>query len=147
MLKKSCLIFCLTLITFVNFAQSKDEQAIGHAVEKLKKAMVDADKNMLTALTSSKLTYGHSTGMVENKKLFVENILNNKSDFVSIDLSEQTISVSGNVGLVRHKLDAVTNNDGIPGEAHLYVLLVWQKTAGQWKLVARQAVKQPTVTK
>jgi ketosteroid isomerase-like protein len=143
MMKKSVLFFFLMLSTLLIFAQSKEEQAVSQAVEKLRKAMVDADKTTLAALTSDKLTYGHSTGAIEDKKLFIENILNNKSDFVSINLSDQSISISDNVAWVRHKLDAVTNNDGKPGEAHLYVLLVWQKQAGQWKLIARQAVKQP----
>lgn len=143
MLKKSCLFLSMMLIAVLTFSQTRDEQAVTQAVEKLKKAMVDADKSTLQSLTSEKLTYGHSTGMVENKNLFVENILNNKSDFVTINLSNQTISLSDNVALVRHQLDAETNNEGKPGEAHLFVLLVWQKTGGQWKLLARQAVKQP----
>jgi len=146
MMKKSILFFCLVLFTTLSFAQAKEEQSVSQAVEKLRKAMVDADKATLTALTAEKLTYGHSTGLIEDKKLFIENILNNKSDFVSIDLSNQSISISENVALVRHKFDAVTNNEGKPGEAHLYVLLVWQKQAGQWKLLARQAVKQPAET-
>ncbi|MGI8637645.1 MAG: nuclear transport factor 2 family protein [Segetibacter sp.] len=143
MIKKSGLFLFLMLFTMLSFAQSKDEQAVSQVVEKLKKAMVDADKTALTALTSEKLTYGHSTGAIEDKKLFIENIMNNKSDFVNINLSDQTIIISDNVAWVRHKLDATTNNDGKPGEAHLYVLLVWQKQADQWKLLARQAVKQP----
>ena len=142
-MKKSCVYLVLMFCTVFTYAQSKDEQAVSQAVEKLKKAMVDADKNTLLSIASEKLTYGHSTGAVEDKKLFVENIMNNKSDFVSINLTDQTISISNDVALVRHKLDAVTNNDGKPGEAHLFVLLVWQKTGGQWKLLARQAVKQP----
>jgi ketosteroid isomerase-like protein len=146
MLKRSCLFLFLFLSTMLTFAQSKEEQAVGQQVEKLKKAMIDADQSTLQSLTSDKLTYGHSTGTIEDKKLFVENILNNKSDFVTINLSNQTTSISDNVALVRHKLDAVTNNEGKPGEAHLFVLLVWQKTSGQWKLIARQAVKQPVET-
>ena len=35
-----------------------------------------------------------------------------------------------------------TNNDNKPGEVHLLILLVWQKQHGQWKLLARQAVKK-----
>jgi hypothetical protein len=144
MMKRSLLFFVLVLFTTLTFAQSKDEQAVAQAVEKLRTAMIDADRSTLEALTSDKLTYGHSPGYVEDKKVFVENIVNNKSDFVTMDLSDQTISISDNVALVRHKLDAKTNNDGVAGEAHLLVLLVWQKKGNQWKLLARQAVKQPT---
>lgn len=143
MLKKSCLFLVLFCSSIIIFAQSKDEQTVAQAVEKLRKAMVDADESTLRGLTAEKLTYGHSTGLVEDKKLFIENIINNKSDFVTINLTDQSISISDRVALVRHKLDGVTNNEGKPGEAHLFVLLVWQKTGNQWKLLARQAVKQP----
>jgi ketosteroid isomerase-like protein len=143
MMKKSWLFLVLVLLATFTFAQTKDEQDVARAIEKLRKAMVDADKTALQSLVSDKLSYGHSPGYVEDKKVFVENILNGKSDFVSIDLSNQTITISDNVAIVRHKLDAVTNNEGKPGEAHLLVLLVWQKKSNQWKLLARQAVKAP----
>ncbi|WP_147202962.1 nuclear transport factor 2 family protein [Segetibacter aerophilus] len=146
MLKKSCLFLFLVLSTVLTFAQAKEEQAVAQQVEKLRKAMIDGDQTALQNLTSDKLTYGHSSGTIEDKKLFIGNIVNKKSSFATMDLTNQTISISDNVALVRHKLDAVTSNDGKPAEAHLFVLLVWQKTGGQWKLVARQAVKQPVET-
>ena len=51
--------------------------------------------------------------------------------------------ISGDVALVRHHLTAETNNNSVPGKADLFILLVWQKQKGQWKLLARQAVKVP----
>jgi ketosteroid isomerase-like protein len=146
MMKKNFLFLVVMLFTTVLFAQQKEEQEVAQAVEKLKKAMIDADKSTLENLVSDKLTYGHSPGYVEDKTVFIQNIVSNKSDFVTMDLTNQTITISDNVALVRHKLDAKTNNDGVAGEAHLLVLLVWQKKAGQWKLLARQAVKQPVDT-
>lgn len=143
MIKKTFLSIILMSFTTFMFAQSKDEQAVAQAVEKLRKAMIDADKNTMESMVSDKLSYGHSPGFVEDKKVFVQNIMNNKSDFVTMDLTDQSISISDNVAIVRHKLDAKTNNEGVAGEAHLLVLMVWQKTGGQWKLLARQAVKQP----
>lgn len=143
MIKRTCIFFFLMLLAMLTFAQTKEERAVARVVEKLRKAMVDADKTTLQSLVSDKLSYGHSPGYVEDKKVFVENIINGKSDFVSIDLTDQTISISDNNAIVRHKLDAVTNNDGKPGEAHLLILMVWQKKAGRWILLARQAVKQP----
>lgn len=143
MKKRTCLFFFLMLFTILTFAQTKDEQAVARVVEKLRKAMVDADKNTLQSLVSDKLSYGHSAGFVEDKKVFVDNLVSGKSDFVSIDLTNQTISISDNNAIVRHKLDAVTNDGGKPGEAHLLILMVWQKKAGKWLLLARQGVKQP----
>ncbi len=144
-MKIKFILLGVTILFFFNpsFSQSKKEAAVAARVEALKMAMTDADPVILDELTSAQLSYGHSNGAVETKNEFIEKIRSGKSDFVSISLSHQTISVSGNTALVRHKLDAVTNNDGKPGEVHLLILLVWQKQGGRWKLLARQAVKQP----
>ncbi len=125
----------------VTNAQTKQETAVANAVEQLRNAMVKADSVMLDQLTMDELSYGHSGGHVDDKKEFVQKLTSGKSDFVSINFSEQTITVSGKTAVVRHKLNAFTNDNGKPGEVHLLVLLVWQKTDGKWKLLARQAVK------
>jgi len=134
------------LIAFVAFSglvngQSKSETAVAKATEELRAAMVNADKNALDKLTADQLSYGHSSGKIEDKTSFVNNIATGASDFVSIDLTEQTISVSGKTAIVRHILKAKTNDGGRPGEAHIRILLIWQKQSGGWKLLARQAVK------
>ena len=122
-------------------AQSKEEAAVTAAVENLKKAMIDGDKAGLEKVTADQLSYGHSSGRVEDKASFVDNIVTGKSDFVTIELTNQTVSVSGDAAIVRHTLSATTNDSGNPGSVKLNILLVWQKQKGQWKLLARQAVK------
>jgi ketosteroid isomerase-like protein len=122
-------------------AQMKKVQPVADAVENLRKAMVDADSVILDKLLADSLSYGHSGGHVEGKAEFISKIVSGKSDFVSIDLTAQTISISKDVAVVRHTLSAKTNDNGKPGEVHLLVLLVWQKQHGDWKLLARQAVK------
>ena len=141
------LIFLTSVFTFFslqqNFAQSKSEKAVAKAVEQLKKAMIDADSVLLDKLTASKLSYGHSGGHIDDKKEFVSKIVSGKSDFVTMDISNQTISISKKIAIVRHSLNASINDNNKPGEIHLLVLLIWQKQQGKWKLLARQAVKQP----
>jgi ketosteroid isomerase-like protein len=131
----------LSMIAAPSFAQSKDEQAVAAAVESLRKALVDPDKATLDALVVDELTYGHSNGNLQDKAAFEEALLNKSSDFVTIDLTKQSIKVVGNTAWVRHELSATTNDGGKPGTAHLSVLLVWVKAKGQWRLLARQAVK------
>lgn len=136
-------IFFLAITAGVN-AQSKDETDVANAVGKLKKAMIDGNREDLESIVMDKLSYGHSGGHIDDKKEFVEKLASGASDFVTIDLSEQTISISGNTAVVRHKLDAKTNDGGKPAEVHLLVLLIFQKDHKQWKLLARQAVKITT---
>ena len=131
----------VTAIALTVNGQSKEEAAVASAVEKLRQAMVDGNKEALESITSDKLSYGHSSGLVESKTEFVDKLVSGKSDFVTIELKDQAISVSGSTAIVRHKLNATTADNGKPGEVHLSILLIFQNDHKQWKLLARQAVK------
>lgn len=122
-------------------AQSIENKEVSLIVETLHQAMINADKASLNQLTADRLSYGHSNGIVESKIEFIENIVSGKSDFVTIDISEQTISITDYVAIVRYQLIASTNNEGKPGNVKLKVLLVFEKEKGVWKLIARQALK------
>ncbi|MFD2933028.1 nuclear transport factor 2 family protein [Spirosoma flavum] len=142
---KKTILFALvaicSLLTIDGMAQNKDQAAVGQSVDQLKQLMIDPDKSKLEALASDELSYGHSSGKLEDKKAFVDALVSGSSDFKTIDLTEQTITIVDNTAFVRHKLMAETANDGKPGTAKLAVLLVWVKQKGNWKLLARQAVK------
>ncbi len=140
-MKKIVLPFMLILLVSSMKAQTKQEKAVAAAVEQLRLAMIDGNRMQLENLVTDKLSYGHSGGHIDDKKEFVEKIAGGKSDFVTIDLSEQSISVSGKTAIVRHILKAKTNDGGKPGDVRLRILLVWQKQGRHWKMMARQAVK------
>lgn len=139
----SCFLFIAMLAASVVSAQSKDETAVATAVETLRKAMVDGDKAVLEKIAAADLSYGHSSGVIENKSQFVEALASGKSDFTSINLSNQTIKIVGNTALVRHLLEGETNDNGNRGKVRLFILLVWQKQKGDWLLLARQAARAP----
>jgi ketosteroid isomerase-like protein len=140
---KQFLIVLFTLTVFINVqGQSKAESQVANATKELTKAMVDGDRATLEKLASDQLNYGHSGGHIDDKKEFVEKIASGNSDFLSIDITEQTIIISGKTAIVRHILTAKTHDKGkAPADVHLRIILVWQKQGGQWKLLARQAVK------
>jgi hypothetical protein len=142
MVKKSFFtgFMLIVMVVLVN-AQTRDETAVSNAVERLRKAMIDGNKNELESVVLEKLSYGHSSGYVEDKTEFVDKIVSGKSDFVTIELKDQTISISGKTAVIRHKLHATTNDNGKQGEVHLSILLIFQKDNKHWKLLARQAVK------
>ncbi|MBE9460494.1 nuclear transport factor 2 family protein [Dyadobacter subterraneus] len=144
-MKRTFFVAAFFLLTnLISFAQSADEKAVGDAVEKLRKAIVDADGTTLTKLTSPLLSYGHSNGNLEDQKEFVRAITSGESHFTRIDLSDQTISISGDLAIVRHKLMGDTHNKGKdPAPVKLGVLYVWQKVKGSWLLLGRQAFKLP----
>ena len=133
-------IACLLNAT-VSFSQNKAEKKVAGTVENLRIAMINADSAALAALTSDKLSYGHSHGQIEDKSGFIQSLTSGKSDFVTINLTEQNITLFDNTAVVRHVLTADTKDDGKPGSVKLAVLTIWHKEKGKWKLIARQAVK------
>ena len=94
------LLFFVVLLSSV-FAQSSEETKVAANVEALRKAMIDADKSVLVNLTAKELSYGHSSGKIENKIDFLEVIISGKTDYKTIDLSDQTISIVDNIAIVR----------------------------------------------
>lgn len=116
---------------------------VERCVERLRLAMLEPTHAALDALATDDLSYGHSNGMVENKASFIEALVSKRSNFRRIELSDQVVAVSGNVALVRHTLNADTHDGGRPGQVTLKILLVWQQRHGEWKLLARQAVRTP----
>lgn len=141
-MKKKYIIFILLLLSSgLSKAQSKKEKTIQAAVNQLVSAMISGDRAALDQIASEHLSYGHSSGQVEGKNEFVEKIASGKSDFVSIDITEQTIDVVRSTAIVRHLFTGVTNDNGKLGNVKLKILLIFQKEGGIWKLIARQAVK------
>ncbi|SEW21634.1 protein of unknown function [Chryseobacterium wanjuense] len=142
MIKK--LIFALSFLMAVTISAQKtnDKDAVTAAAEKLRLAMISGEKPALESLILPELTYGHSGGHIDDAAEFVEKLVSKKSDFVTIDITNQTISITGNTAIVRHHFYATTADAGkAPGDVTLDILLVWVKVKKDWKLLARQAVK------
>jgi ketosteroid isomerase-like protein len=140
-MKKTIILVVAVFFSIAGFSQSKKHDQVAAAVEKLRLAMISGVREDLEAIADDSLSYGHSGGAVEGKSEFVEKIASGKSDFVTIDLTGQTISVYGNFAIVRHSLYAKNNDGGKPGEVKLKILLVFKKAGNNWRLLARQAVK------
>jgi PBP1b-binding outer membrane lipoprotein LpoB len=137
------LLSVIGLFTTATYAQTKDEKEVADAVEFMRKAMISGNKADLEKVACENLSYGHSSGKIQNADEFVEAIVNKSSVFVTITLTNQTIKVVDKTAIVRHILIAQTNDGGKPGNVNLGIMLVFIKEHGNWKLLARQAYKLP----
>ncbi len=134
-----CLLFFVLCIESLP-AQPVEENKIADLVEALRKAMLSPAKSVLESFAADKLSYGHSTGLIEDKAAFVDDLISGKTGFTSLDLSDQTINIAGDVAIVRNRFIAELK-DAAKTKIDLIVLMIWQKQNGQWKLLARQAAK------
>jgi len=147
-MKKLLLLIAASAVLFSGCAMvpasggASAEPAVAAAAERLRIAMIDPTPAALGALVSDDLSYGHSGGKVDTKASFIADLVAARSDFVSITITEQTVKVvDGQTAIVRHTLAADTLDAGKPGKVALKILGIWQKQGGDWKLLARQAVR------
>ena len=134
-------IICFLMLAVAARAQSKAETEVAAAVDKFNQAMVSADKSQLDKLTAEQLSYGHSSGKVQDKTVYIDDVVNGPFDFLTIDVVDQTIAMAGETAIVRHVFTSEATNDGNPTNIRIGNVMVWQKQKGQWKLLARQAFK------
>lgn len=142
MARKLLLALSFFIVTMLIAQKNNDQQCVAEASEKLRLAMISGDKAILKSLILPELTYGHSGGHIDDAKEFVDKLVSKKSNFLSIENSNQNIQIVDKTAIVRNHLHAKTHDLGKEqGEVSLDILYVWQKTKSGWKLLARQAVK------
>ncbi len=127
-------------ISFLAASAQKNKNVV-EAMMQLHTAMIQADSIALVHVTSTKLTYGHSGGKVENQQQFIHNIISGASNFERIDTSMVSVITHKKTAVIRHNLHGVTNDNNKPGEVNLKVMLVFVQHKRGWQLLARQAVK------
>lgn len=141
-MKKTVLFFLLISVIGLNLKAQDKKAEVENAVTYLVNALISGRQADLEYIANDSLSYGHSSGKIQNKAEFVQALVTNQSDFVTIDITKQSILIDGNTAIVRHNLYAKTNDNGNPSEVYLGIMLVFTKQAnGEWKLLARQAYK------
>jgi hypothetical protein len=128
-----------------HMSSALDGKSVESAVESIRIAMVRADSLSLEQLTHQALSYGHTSGLVENRAEFIGAIVGEKKRdvFNSITLSNQTITIADDTAtaIVRHRFVAEVVVNGVIMKPDIMVMQVWQQEDGLWKLIARQAYK------
>src|SRR5690606_6635690 len=139
---KLTVAFALLLLSAcTSNVEKKTTERIEAYVETLRLQMINPDSAKLAAITSDQLSYGHSSGKIEDKASFLRTLITGQSDFVEIELSDQTIVGYNETAIVRHTLKGKRMDNGVPGEVNLKSMLDFRREFGEWKLFARQAVK------
>jgi ketosteroid isomerase-like protein len=130
-------------LSYVNTDAQASKKDIESSIGALNNASISRDSLTLEKLTSRDLSYGHSTGLVENKAAYLKNILSGSTKFLQIDNADQTINLSGNIIIVRNICSIKGTKDGALLDIKIGVLMIWSKEGADWKLLARQGYKLP----
>jgi hypothetical protein len=120
-------------------AAPSDEASVGKAVEAYRTALLSSDKSKLEAICSNNLSYGHSSGRVQDKAEFVTEAA--KSKWNSISFSDEKNHLAGNNAISRFIFTGENVADGKPNAVRIGVLIVWVAEGSDWKMLARQGYK------
>lgn len=139
---KRLIVLLILFVLGCSNSSVSNKELIEVFVSDLNLAMVDRNKEGLELMTMEELSYGHSSGKIENKENFINEIVNGQFDFLSINTENQTILFSGeNIAIVRNNLviEATDNDKRVSVQVGNIMILTRQQR--QWKLLARQAFK------
>jgi len=126
---------------YVAASPAAADKDVAQAVDHLTQAMLHKNIPQLQALTADNLTYGHSSGKIQNKQEFIADIETGRSGFKTLQMQKQTITLNGDTALVRNHFSAQAVNSGVEVPTEIENFQVWQKQKGHWLLIGRQAFK------
>ena len=139
--------FLTTLLTFSSKAQqnnSAQQTEVMMKMANLRNALLSKDSVALSNLLADDVTYGHSSGLIQTKTELIRSIVSGEQDYKSIEPSNMIVRIYDNAGVVNTKVKASVIYQGKPIDLNMAVTFTWVKISGEWKLVARQAVKLPS---
>ena len=143
-MRKLFYILLTGLLPILTFSQniSSQQNEVMMKMMSLKNALLNKDSAGLSNLLADDVSYGHSTGIIQTKGQLVRDVMSGVQDYKTIDPSEMAIRVFGNTAIVNMKAKIKLISRGNPIDLNLAIVLVWIKRDSDWKLEARQAVKQ-----
>ena len=119
----------------------KAEKEVMAAMEAWRQAIMKKDGAALAKLYHEDIRYGHSSGLVEDKKTAVNHIVTTKVDYAAVDLIDTQISVHGNFALVNGRVNYKQVTDAKATDIKLHVLHVWVRTPQGWQMIGRQSTR------
>jgi ketosteroid isomerase-like protein len=116
------------------------KEAVLHAEEEWKTAVLKADRSALEKLLANDLSYTHSSGKTQTKEQFIDDATGGTTVYKSIEFESTKVRQYGSVAVITH---AATITTVQTGTTHLYLTEVWAQEGGRWQLASRQATKIP----
>lgn len=120
----------------------KAEKEVMAAMEAWRQALLKRDGAALARIYHEEISYGHSSGLVEDKKTAVNHIVTSKADYAAVDLIDTKIKVQGDVALVNGRVNYKQVTDGKATDVKMHVLHVWVRTPQGWQMIGRQSTRE-----
>jgi ketosteroid isomerase-like protein len=89
------------------------------------------------------LIYTHSTGLAESKSEYLAKLKAGTQKYTNLDLMNPVIRVYGDAAVLNTQIRMRGATQGTPFDNTLFMMQVWAKQGGAWKMVAHQTTRKP----
>jgi len=106
-------------------------------------AVKASDAAAVEKLLANDLVYTHSTGNVDSKTDYLSKMKAGTQKYTDLQYSGMKVrTFNGTTGVVNSQLRMIGATNGTPFDNTVYVIHVWVKQGGSWKLVAHQTTRK-----
>lgn len=134
------------LATAVSAAALSAQSATAADARKAIDAFIAAvQKNDIAAVSrflAEDLVYTHSTGLVETKQEYLAKLKTGDQKYAGIELINPKIRIYGDTAVMNTQTRMTGATKGVPFDNTLFLMHVWVKQGGSWKLVAHQTTRK-----
>lgn len=102
-------------------------------------AVLRSDVAALAPLLHADLRYIHSSGVVQNRDEYIQDIANKVWVYKEVQRSNESYSIFADVALVSNQLDMTVVFNGDVHAVHSTALSVWVRESHVWRLIAVQS--------
>jgi ketosteroid isomerase-like protein len=121
-------------------AASPADKDVLAAMELWRQAMLKKDVAAFDKVFHPDLTYGHSSGLIENKTQAIDHVVKSTTVYKEVTFADTKVSVTGNTALVTGKVQYLKQpKDQKEIVQELVTLSVFVKNTKGWQMRARQA--------
>ena len=137
------LIFTIGLFfTGLMVVAQVDSISLKETMHKLDKALMEKDYLSLQRVLHNDVSYGHSSGWVQNRNDIINDLKSGKLVYSKIENNNiMIVAINKNWATIRTNTNAEGSISGTAFNLKLHVLQVWMKTKVGWQLMARQSTK------
>jgi hypothetical protein len=138
---KKTMLLLFTGILFFTSVHAQEQQVLMMKMMEFKTALIKKDSVTLSRLLADDVSYGHSNGLLQSKAQLIRDVMSGVQDYKSIEPSNMNIHIYDNTGVITMQSKISMSMQGKPLDLSMNVLLVWVMQNKEWKMVARQSVK------
>jgi hypothetical protein len=138
---KKTMLLLFTGVLFLTSVHAQEQQVLMMKMGEFKTALIRKDSVTLSRLLSDDVSYGHSNGLLQSKAQLIRDVVSGVQDYKSIEPSNMSIHIYDNTGVITMQSKISMSMQGKPLDLSMNVLWVWIMQNKEWKMVARQSVK------